>query len=167
MFKCVLKSDKELRKKGRGYYNIKLDPKDNIAIVKWYDNKRVYMMSYVGVQAKDVLKRWSVQHESYVTRVGLWWYISIIPTWEGGDLLDMLVAFYRINLRAKSHYLQIIFHLTDVYIVNGWLLYKWHFKQLGMKPILLVHFRLDIANALLQAEKIVVSKHRHQAHQTL
>ena len=44
----------------------------------------------------------------------------------GVDLHNMVVALYRINIRAKRFHLRIIFHLIDVSVVNGRLFYRRH-----------------------------------------
>lgn len=44
----------------------------------------------------------------------------------GVDLHGMMVALYRINIRAKRFHLRIIFHLIDVSVVNGRLFYRRH-----------------------------------------
>ena len=43
---------------------------------------------------------------------------------EGVDLIDMLLSLYRINIRSKTYYMKVIYHLIDLSIVNGWLLYS-------------------------------------------
>jgi len=77
----------------------------------------------------------------------------------GVDLHDMLVALYRTNIRAKRFYLGIIFHLIDICVVNGWLLYRRHLALAGeSKYSTLADFRSSIAHALLTAGKTVSKK---------
>jgi hypothetical protein len=71
----------------------------------------------------------------------------------GVDLIDMLVSLYRINIRSKKYYMKIIFHLIDLSIVNGWLLYRRHCSQFHLhnnEIISLLQFRVKIAEALLK-----------------
>lgn len=79
----------------------------------------------------------------------------IFPSMGGVDLHDMLVELYRVDIRVKRYYLRIIFHIIDMCVVNAWLLYRRHFKQLSErgKPISLLNFKLCIAHALLSAGK--------------
>lgn len=47
---CTLKKDDELKKAGRGSYDFRTEPKQNIIMVKWLDNKPVHLLSsYAGV----------------------------------------------------------------------------------------------------------------------
>lgn len=156
---CVLASDKTLKTSGRGSSDVRTDKQNNIACVKWFDNKSVHLMSsYAGVEPTDVVRRWSVKDKIYIN-VNRPAIVKEYNKFMGGvDLLDMLVALYRINLRAKRYYLRIIFHLIDICVVNGWLLYKRHCQQRKEKHMPLVHFRLEIANALLQSGKVVKRK---------
>ncbi|PSN48689.1 PiggyBac transposable element-derived protein 3 [Blattella germanica] len=156
---CVMASDESLKKVGRGTSDVKVDETNNIVCVKWFDNKSVHLMSsYAGVEPADTVRRWSVKDKQYinVTRPVI---VREYNQFMGGvDLLDMLVTLYRINLRVKRYYLRIIYHLTDICVVNAWLLYKRHCQQMKEKPMPLVHFRLEIANALLQSGKVVKRK---------
>ncbi|KAF0706038.1 Uncharacterized protein FWK35_00033631 [Aphis craccivora] len=77
----------------------------------------------------------------------------------GVDLHDMLVEIYRIDIRSKRFYLRIIFHLIDMAVVNSWILYRRHCKQLGIKKFdPLVTFKSDIAHALILSGKNKVKK---------
>ncbi|KAF0707183.1 piggyBac transposable element-derived protein 3-like, partial [Aphis craccivora] len=42
----------------------------------------------------------------------------------GVDLLDSIIARYRIAMRSKKWYLELFFHFMDVTMVNAWLLYR-------------------------------------------
>lgn len=76
-----------------------------------------------------------------------------MPIWGGVDLIDMLVSFYRINNRSKKYYMKIIFHLIDLSIVNGWLLYRRDCSQFKLQKreiMSLLQFRVKMAEALLK-----------------
>jgi len=75
----------------------------------------------------------------------------------GIDLHDMLVEVYRVNIRVKRYYLRIVYHLLDMCVVNSWLLYRKHCKQLN-KTMCLLKFKLEIAHALLQCGKVQTPK---------
>ena len=53
---------------------------------------------------------------------------SVIMTYNnfmgGMDLLDSLLALYRIPVRSKKWYLRIIFHFLDKALVSAWLIYR-------------------------------------------
>ena len=52
---------------------------------------------------------------------------SIVTTYNkfmgGVDLMDSLIALYRLHLRSKMYYHKLIFNFLDVTHVNAWLLY--------------------------------------------
>ena len=81
----------------------------------------------------------------------------------GVDLIDMLISLYRINVGTKKYYVKIIFHLIDLSVVNGWLLYRRHCSQLQVpkKDIMsLLAFRVNIATVLLKSNPLpAIIKH--------
>lgn len=77
----------------------------------------------------------------------------------GVDLHDMLVELYHTHIRVKRYYLQIIFHLLDMCVVNARLLYRRHCKQLNLTYNGLKDFKADIGHALLMCGKIAIRKH--------
>ena len=66
------------------------------------------------------------------------------------DLLDSILGYYRIRIRSKKWYHQIVFHLPDLSIVNAWLL--WKRKTNSDLP--LIEFKLGIADRLCMVGKI-------------
>ncbi|KAL4121185.1 hypothetical protein QTP88_013747 [Uroleucon formosanum] len=76
----------------------------------------------------------------------------------GIDLHDMLVELYRVNIRVKQYYLRIVYHLLDMCIVNSWLLYRRHCKQLNKTTNSLLKIKLEISNVLLQCGEILTPK---------
>ena len=46
----------------------------------------------------------------------------------GVDLMNLLIASYRINVRSKKRY-EILFHFLDMAVVNSWLLYRKDFQD--------------------------------------
>lgn len=157
---CMLKSDKDLKKKGRGSYDFRTEKESNIIAVKWYDSKAVHLVSsYAGVKPVGTARRWSVKDKKYV-EIKVPYIVKEYNKFMGGvDLHDMLVALYRTNIRGKRFYLRIIFHLLDMSIVNAWLLYKRHCalrREKKHKP--LVEFRSEVARALMTAGKTSTRK---------
>jgi len=157
---CQFKSDKELKKEGRGTYDSKIDTNSGIVGCKWFDNKFVHLFSnYIGPEPTDEVQRWSTTSKTRipVQRPAV---VKEYNSFMGGvDLHDMLVEIYRIDIRSKRFYLRIIFHLIDMAIVNSWILYRRHCKQLGIKKFdPLVNFKSDIAHALILSGKNKVKK---------
>lgn len=164
---CTFKGDVALKKEGRGSFDVKSEPKNKIAAVKWYDNKAVHLISsYVGVEPIGQVQRWSSTSRTHVT-VEQPAIIREYNRFMGGvDLCDMLVELYRCDIRGKRYYLRIVFHVIDVCVVNAWLLYRRHCAQSGMRHQPLVDFRMQVAQALLKAGTSEERKRGHPASHT-
>lgn len=150
---CPLENDKNMKTKGRGYFDYVVDTENNIVVTKWLDNKVVHVISnYQGPFPVEQVKRWSVAEKTKIN-VPRPASISEYNAYMGGiDLHDMLVEFYRVDIRVRRFYLRIIYHLLDMCVVNAWLLYRRHCKQLNIKKYLsLLKFKSEIAHALLQS----------------
>ena len=64
--KLKLKSEKELKKEGRGASDCQVDERCNIAGVCWYNNKVVTLVwSYVAVEPQDGARRWDKTLKDY------------------------------------------------------------------------------------------------------
>jgi hypothetical protein len=58
-------------------------------------------------------------------RKGLMFDVPVYNKFMSGvDLLDSLIALYRIKIRSRKWYHRIVFHLLDMTVVNIWLLYR-------------------------------------------
>ncbi|XP_047116200.1 piggyBac transposable element-derived protein 3-like [Schistocerca piceifrons] len=122
---CMFTSDKVMKKKGRGSYEEYLSKIDGITLsaVKWYDNKPVYLLStFAGVHPTSTVERWDHTKKEKIN-VECPSIVHYYNQCTGGvDLLDSLIALYRIKIRSKKFYLRIVFHLLDLTVVNAWLL---------------------------------------------
>lgn len=81
----------------------------------------------------------------------------------GVDLMDMLVALYRINLRSKKWYRRLFFHSLDVVIVNCWHLYRRDAtadKVPRNQQMTLLHFKAELACVLKQQGKVATLSRR-------
>ena len=111
---CQLKSEKELRKEGRGSSDSKVELLSNVIAVRWYDNKTVDCLStYVGIEKQDKAKRYDKKEKKFieVPRPAI---IQEYNTFMGGvDLLDSLTALYKFNLKSKRWYMYIL-HLHQL-----------------------------------------------------
>ena len=67
----------------------------------------------------------------------------------GVDLLDLLLGYYRSKIKSKKWYLRIFFHLTDMVIVNVWILLR-KYKNADFH---LVDFKLTTANLLANVDE--------------
>ncbi|KAH9365727.1 hypothetical protein HPB48_009612 [Haemaphysalis longicornis] len=148
--KCPLATEATLKSQGRGSVDFLTDKKSGIEVIKWYDNSCIVLVSsYAGVQPTDTCKRWSTKEQRTID-VSRPFAVKEYHTFMGGvDLADMLIELYRTDHKSKKWYMRIFFWFIDVSIVNGWLLYKRHCLQLGIKKKLpLLTFRAQISQAL-------------------
>ena len=66
---CKLKSEKELKKEGRGSFDGSVDLNSGCCIILWFDNKPVQLASnYIFIDPVDSVQRWS-QSERKMTSV--------------------------------------------------------------------------------------------------
>lgn len=143
----------------RGKFDSRVDTNSNIVVTKWHDNKVVHIISnYKGPLPVENVKRWSVAEKKKVD-VPRPASIGEYNSYMGGiDLHDMLMELYRVNIRVRRYYLRIVYHLLDMCVVNSWLLYRRHCKQLNDKIMSLLKFKLEISHALLQCGKVQTPK---------
>jgi len=152
---CQFENDKDLKKAGRGTYDTRIDTSHGIIGCKWYDNKSVHLISnYIGTEPTDPVLRWSASEKAQipVKRPAM---VREYNSFMGGiDLHDMLVEIYRTDIKCKRYYMRIVFHIMDMCIVNSWLMYRRHCKQLNIpKYNSLLIFKTEIAQGLLSSGK--------------
>ena len=81
----------------------------------------------------------------------------------GVDLLDALIALYRIKLRSKKYYHIIFFHFVDMATVNSWLVYCRDCVGSGLpkrKQLSLLKFKRSVAEALAKEGKSATPQKR-------
>ncbi|KAL3217213.1 hypothetical protein MRX96_006114 [Rhipicephalus microplus] len=129
---CKLPSDKDLKKKGRG--------------------------SYVEMATTFEGLHPSRQEDPTTVSIPRPAIVGIYNECMGGvDLMDMLVALYRIHVRSKKWYRRLFFYLLDVAVVNCWLLYHRDATVASMPckhQMTLLTFKADIACTLRQQGKV-------------
>lgn len=126
-----------------------------IVIVKWQDNKAIHLASnFVGIGEVDIVKRWNKSATKYeqIQRPSI---VQLYNDGMGGvDLLDQLISYYRVFIKSRKWTLRVFTHFLDFAIVSSWGEYRKNAEDRGLakKEILdLMHFRLEVANALLYA----------------
>ncbi|XP_060840869.1 piggyBac transposable element-derived protein 3-like [Rhopalosiphum padi] len=154
-------SDKIMKNLGRGTtFEISSNVPDiNIGLVKWYDNKPIYLCSNIVTSGEvDKVKRWDRKKKEYV-------YIErpeIVrhynKTMGGVDKHDQLVSFYRCFIKSKKWTLRMVSHAFDMAVSNSWLEYVEDAKKLKVpkKEIMdLLNFRMRLAEELIYVGKTV------------
>ena len=67
MKSCQLKSEKELKKEGRGSNDFIVMSDANIVIVQWFDKKPVNLISsFIGIEPVDNMKRYDAEQHKYI-----------------------------------------------------------------------------------------------------
>ena len=128
---CPLKSEAALKKEGRGSISYQTDLNSGIIIIRWFDNKCVQLVStHIRTEMSDEpVRRWDSSINSY-RDVPCPTVVFVYNSSMGGvDLVDMLIALYRIKFKSKRWYLILIFHAVDIAKVNAWLLYRRYCAQ--------------------------------------
>ncbi|XP_042147562.1 piggyBac transposable element-derived protein 3-like [Ixodes scapularis] len=150
MRNCVLESEKDFRKRGRGSFDYNVENSENVVVVRWLDNKAVQLASsYTGVEPEDQVKRWSASEKKHilVTRPAI--VKTYNETMGGVDLADQLIEYYRIPTCFFKWYIKLFVHFLNLTAINSWLLYRRHAQQLQLsKQMTLFEFILDVSDAL-------------------
>lgn len=147
MEKCPLKSEKELRKMGRGSMDSHISD-EGILLVKWYDNKEVVVgTNHYSVEPTDQVRRWDKVRKQY-TSIQIPAVIRAYNRGMGGvDRCDQLLSFYRLKTKAKKWYKRVLFHFLDLSLVNAYILYRETHEKTP-----LYEFKLDVAISLMYGE---------------
>lgn len=152
---CPLKSEKELKKTGRGTFDCKTEKSTKIALVRWVDNKVVTLASsFMGVEPLGSVKRYDKKEKCKIDVTTP----AIVKHYNrhmgGVDLADMLISLYRTPLRTKRYYLRIFAYMIDLCVCNSWLLARRDAKLLGgTYKLSLKKFRLQIATSLILVKR--------------
>lgn len=151
---CPLQTEKTMSQVlGRGAYDFAVDANSGTMVVGWLDKKKInFVSNYVGIEPVGKCKRWVKNSRAEIDRPAI---VSEYNQFMGGvDLLDMLLELYRIKVRTNRGYLRIIHWGFNVGVVNSWLIYRKHCKELGVQKYLpLIKFMSQIAAGLTTAKK--------------
>ena len=155
---CEMKTEKELKKEGRGASDYRVDTKSGLAVVRWLDSSAVQLSStHVAIQPKSTIKRWDKKQRKHV-EVECPAIVKEYNEHMGGvDLFDMLMALYKMDHKSRTWYRRIFFWVLNVATVNGWILYRRYAKQnnVPVKDQLdLVAFTCSISEYLVQVDKL-------------
>lgn len=111
---CTFLDDKAMRAKGRGTFQEKMTTQNgvNLWAVKWFDSRPVTLLStFVSANPASEVQRWDKKQKEFlcVKRPNI---VGVYNKSMGGvDLLDSLIALYRIKIRSKKWYHRIFFHI--------------------------------------------------------
>lgn len=151
---CNILGEKDLKKKGRGSYDHRVEENNNIVAVRWFDNKAVTLLStHTGVQPLMTAKRWNKKKEDHAVLP----MPAIIDDYNkhmgGIDLLDSFLAKYRFKMKSRRWYIYLFWHFLMVALVNAWNVYRREYKLLGLPPKEMMkrrRFQACVASALVK-----------------
>ena len=151
---CNLKTEKELKKEGRGASDTKAELMSNMAAVRWFDNKCAdTLSSYIGQEPYGEASGYDKKERKKITIP----CPAIIKEYNRVmgvvDLLDSLANLYKYPLKSRRWYMYVFYHTILLAVVNSWFWYKRHARLLNKKPMKLSIFQSQIAEALVLVKK--------------
>ena len=151
----VLKSERELRKEGRGSFCGAVDLNTGITVVRWYDKKLVQLASnYAYTHPTDVVQRWSKKESKYVDVQRPQIVVTCNAGMGGVDLFDMFQALYRLHHKSQKGYMRFFFWALGTAVINAWCLYRRISKQQNValaKQLDLLRFTCSVSQSLAEA----------------
>jgi len=152
-----LLSDKDMKKKPRGFSQEVLSDNGNLIITKWYDNKPVTLGSnYVSIGTQYICRRWDKKNKLYINVKRPEIIQKYNKNMGSVDKLDFLLKIYRTFIKSKKWTLRIMTHCIDMALANSWLEYKKDCEILQVKKtkiLDLLHFRQHVGEALILSNK--------------
>lgn len=132
----LLKTDKDLKSEGRGSYDWRVDCLSDIRLLKWYDNSIVHLAStFIGCNLGEKVRKWSAKDKKYISIESPEMVHEYNKFMGGVDPCDMLLSKYNIRLKTNKWYVPIFYYCIKLAVTNGWLLYRRHQSQHGVKNI--------------------------------
>lgn len=138
------KEEKELKKAGHGSYDYRVETSENVAAVRWYDNKAVTLLSTeVSIDPMKEAKRdKKAKNHANVPMPAI---INRYNKHMGGiDILNSFLALYRFRIQCKPWYLYLYWHFLMVALVNAWVLYRREYMMQRRQ------FQVQLAAALVK-----------------
>lgn len=154
---CHLKTDNVMRREGRGSVDQAVRNDGQIAIIKWFDNRPVTLISSKqGKMPQDQCRRWSKKDREYIMVNRPAAVKDYNANMGGVDFLDRVISTYRISARTKKWTIRLIMHLLDFSLAASWIEYRRDQKALHMpkKDILdYLEFRVKVEEHLIHSEE--------------
>jgi hypothetical protein len=154
----LLKSEKELKKSGRGSSDWCVDANSGLTVVRWLDSSAVQLSStHAAIEPMTSLKRWDRKQHKYVD-VPCPAVVKEYNSHMGGvDLFDMLMALYRVDHKSPKWYRRVFLWALNLAVVNGWILYRRHMIQKNRRQcdqLDLIEFTASVSESLVKANKL-------------
>ncbi|KAL3223996.1 hypothetical protein MRX96_027063 [Rhipicephalus microplus] len=153
-----------MKKDGRGSH-VELEATVDgveVRVVKWYDSRGVNTAStFESAEPLGTCQRYDRKKKERceIQQPAI---VKTYNTFMGGvDLLDGLMACYRIFLKSKKFLPEIFFHFVDMAVVNSWLLYRRNCDALAIakkEQQDLLAFKASIASCLCNEKEDMMKK---------
>lgn len=148
------KTDAQMKISGRGSTDQLVSADGKVCVVKWSDNKSVFLASnFCGIGEVVAVNRFDKKLQQRVD-------ISqpeIVKNYNFGmggvDLCDQYIAYYRIFIKSRKWTLRVIFHFVNMAVVCSFLEYKKDCERFGVTPMKLLDFQQILGNELNAVEK--------------
>ena len=146
-----LKSAEVLKKEPRGAYDVALDKKSAVCLVRWNDSKVVTVAStYAGVQPLQKANRYSAAEKKRIS-VDQPKVVQLYNRGMGGvDRLDQNLSCYMTQHRSKKWYWPMFRFCVDLAVQNAYQLYRLQTKIAGAPEHDLLSFRREIAQVYVK-----------------
>ncbi|CAF1417752.1 unnamed protein product [Rotaria sordida] len=155
---CPVESEKNMKKKPRGYYDYLVSADKKNIIVAWKDNRRVLIGSNsVGVEPITQLSRWSKEENKKIP-IDTPQIIQIYNKNRGGvDKMNMLCSLHPIPFKSKKWYMPIAWRLIDMMVINSWIIWKYmsNTDDQNSRSTRLFYFKMAIANTMLRESRSI------------
>jgi hypothetical protein len=147
--------DNQMKKSGRGSYDMLVTENNKIALVKWYDSKPVHIgSSEFGTQPVGLCNRWSKVDNKYLEIQRPSVVKSYNENMGGVDLLDRVISNYRMKSRTTKWTIRAIYHFVDFSAAAGLLEYQEDAEAANVpikEKLDYLDFKFSIAKALLSS----------------
>lgn len=154
-----LKSDKQMKKEGRGSIDMRVVENDQFCVVKWQDNKSVLMISSNEAQHPITeVKRWSKTGKRFVSVPQPQLIKSYNCHMGGVDLADRMLSYCPSRQRTRKWTQRVINHFLDLSITNSWLAFREDQVKAKMpikKVIQLRKFKADYGEYLIELNTVL------------
>ncbi|KAH8041458.1 hypothetical protein HPB51_015820 [Rhipicephalus microplus] len=152
-----MKTDKEMKKEGRGSYDERVSQNDEVVLVRWQDNGTVNMAStHLGVGNIGTVRRWSESQKVHVDIDCPEVVLDYNKYMGGVDKLDFIMSLYPMRTRTKKWPVRVISHFASFALSNSWLEYLRDANKAGLlrkETLDMMAFQTDVANCLLNSNK--------------
>lgn len=104
-----MKTEKELKKEGRGASDAVTEMKTGVNLIRWMDKKAInFISTYKSIEPRGTALRWNTE-EKKNTEVERPDVVAEYNRFMGGvDLADMLLELYRVDRKSFKWYFRIV-----------------------------------------------------------